>query len=331
MIQIKREVNTNFEPYLFATTYYNKTQRYPEKFKNTSDSEQIDAIYEKVQPLMDEIETSYPEIVKLFELFSPDNLGTTFMMNPYFIHLDTAPPATTIQETIEKHVNNILDSVPDAVIEENMSLYQMVSQFDYEPAIKWQLIQIFEEADRLYPLFIEVLKKVKTFLQPRLKAFDKELELFYETWQAIEQGEGIQHYVKDQFNLDYPLENYVIYPSIIGNFQGVFLDECCYLGLKLNLSRKHEENFKSALHIMKNLGDSTKLEILTILKDQELYGKELATAMNLSSATISYHMQELLNEGIIIVRSDESTNRIYYTTNKENVIKALQLMMKHFC
>ncbi|MFR1852473.1 MAG: ArsR/SmtB family transcription factor [Beduini sp.] len=52
---------------------------------------------------------------------------------------------------------------------------------------------------------------------------------------------------------------------------------------------------------------------MLFIKDKAAYGQEIANHLNLKTSTISYHMEALINVGLIIV--EKQNNRIYYRLN----------------
>ena len=56
---------------------------------------------------------------------------------------------------------------------------------------------------------------------------------------------------------------------------------------------------------------------MLFIKDKAAYGQEIANHLNLKTSTISYHMEALINVGLIIV--EKQNNRIYYRLNDKNM------------
>lgn len=83
--------------------------------------------------------------------------------------------------------------------------------------------------------------------------------------------------------------------------------------MALETLEKQHENPAAIAEAFKTLGDKTKLDILQALKTRPMYGQELATLLNLSTATISYHMNLLLKHDFVMVERENA--RIYYQMN----------------
>jgi DNA-binding transcriptional ArsR family regulator len=70
---------------------------------------------------------------------------------------------------------------------------------------------------------------------------------------------------------------------------------------------------------LKVLSDKTRLEILRQLKRRSTYGKILASRLNLTTATISRHLDQL--KSINLISEGKSNNVKYYRVNSEEVEK----------
>lgn len=85
---------------------------------------------------------------------------------------------------------------------------------------------------------------------------------------------------------------------------------------------KEEKGFKGAelVSSLKALGDPTRLGIINRISVRPMYIQELADELDLTPATISHHINILLNSQIvnIIVESD-TAKKIYYEVNKDKL------------
>ncbi len=77
----------------------------------------------------------------------------------------------------------------------------------------------------------------------------------------------------------------------------------------------------------KALSDETRLEIIRVTSKKAWYQKELADYLGLTTPTLSYHVNLLLEVGILNFEPS-SNNRYYYTTNKEKLEQLLDFSKK---
>lgn len=94
-----------------------------------------------------------------------------------------------------------------------------------------------------------------------------------------------------------------------------------YLGVKLfdifdkiNSTSDQKQRLTTALKV---LSDQSKLEILMLCKQNPQYGVNLAKQLKLTTATVSYHLNALVNLGYLSLNMEG--NRIYYKTHKERI------------
>jgi DNA-binding HxlR family transcriptional regulator len=79
---------------------------------------------------------------------------------------------------------------------------------------------------------------------------------------------------------------------------------------------------------LKTLADKSKFEILKLCLDNTLYGQQVASALKITTATASYHLNALVNLGYLSMNVD--ANRIYYQTQTEKIIIDLDQIKSMF-
>lgn len=95
----------------------------------------------------------------------------------------------------------------------------------------------------------------------------------------------------------------------------------CRIGVMLmgdfdwNTQAKEEYVLDEAVPIFKVLGDKSKAEILLYIKDRPAYGSEIAKQFSLTTATVSHHMNKLLQ--LRLIQAELRDGRVYYQARKE--------------
>ena len=93
------------------------------------------------------------------------------------------------------------------------------------------------------------------------------------------------------------------------------------IGISVNSLDKLCDNVEfdneKAIQFLKCLSDNTKLTILQLLKNESLYGSQLAEKLGCTSANISQHMNTLVNLDVVYIKKDN--NRVYFYLNKDAV------------
>ncbi len=67
--------------------------------------------------------------------------------------------------------------------------------------------------------------------------------------------------------------------------------------------------------IFKALGDSGRLEIVTLLKNKEMSAGRILKEIKMGQSTLSHHMKILCDSGIVNFRKE--SRWVYYSINKE--------------
>ncbi len=90
-------------------------------------------------------------------------------------------------------------------------------------------------------------------------------------------------------------------------------------------SRKTIDTYKA---LFKALSDNKRIEILKMAAKRPWYNKELADYFNLTPATLSYHLNLLLDLEILNFEPSIINNRYYYTTNKDKLKKLFDIALQ---
>lgn len=83
-----------------------------------------------------------------------------------------------------------------------------------------------------------------------------------------------------------------------------------------------EAIIQNTVKFLKALGDSTRLEIIDLLKKGEITSTEIQDSLKKSQSTISQHLKTLLDAGIIKFRTD---GKKIYSINDPDLFKILNL------
>jgi len=132
---------------------------------------------------------------------------------------------------------------------------------------------------------------------------------------------GIGDY-KSYIDSDYPITLYISAVTDVGMAYFTFRDTL-YMVYGINMEKRFDQLVmkEKCKNLFKALSDEKRIEIIKLTSVRPYYNKELADHFGLTSATLSYHINLLLDIGILNFEP-RPNNRYYYTTNKE-VLKAI--------
>lgn len=89
---------------------------------------------------------------------------------------------------------------------------------------------------------------------------------------------------------------------------------------------KPEERLEQILEPLKSVADGTRLKILQMLYMHPMYGKEIAEALNLTTATVSHHLEALNQQGLVNVEKVKQIK--YFSTNYTRLSRKLDEVTK---
>lgn len=87
-----------------------------------------------------------------------------------------------------------------------------------------------------------------------------------------------------------------------------------------------EKRLEEILEPLKSLADGTRLKILQMLYMHPMYGKEIAEALNLTTATVSHHLEALNQQGLVNVEKVKQIK--YFSTNYTRLSRKLDEVTK---
>lgn len=210
---------------------------------------------------------------------------------------------------------------------------------------KWQIMRVAANP-------IEHFKKIKPLLEKAQELFleyEKEWQPLLvktaENWEKYVEEYGLKKIFQDYMNvtLDESPEGVVLVPEIMSFNKfwyfsdikekqrdilriGVLFSTIENFKILTNPSERQRDEKEYLMQVMKCLSDKSKLEILLLLKKKRMYGSELAESLNLTTATISHHMNTLITLKLVFMEKEE--NKAYYQLNREGIQKVMEKMQE---
>lgn len=86
-----------------------------------------------------------------------------------------------------------------------------------------------------------------------------------------------------------------------------------YIQGLMKKGKSPEEQLETILDPLKSMADGTRLRILRMLYMRPMYGKEIADALGLTTATVSHHLDALNQQGLVNVEKVKQIK--YFSTN----------------
>lgn len=232
----------------------------------------------------------------------------------------------------------IKDELQTSVSEEEFVRFLDTSGIKEE--MKWKVYKIFHEFDKHTDILFNYIEKVYLVFKEVYKKHEKDFDGFVKYWNDAQEHNEIQEKLNKVVGL-LTQEDYVevtLRPCWMGcNSISLYGEDnwddiVYYVGLfftDYNFFDVKEVTNKEMCTRLKLLSDPSKYEILRLIQKEGKYGAQLAEHLNLTTATISHHVNALMNSGMITLEKD--SNRIYYHANKNLVGLTIDQLRHDLC
>ena len=204
---------------------------------------------------------------------------------------------------------------------------------------RWEMLTIFQHQEKYFSEAFKIIEEVVGLLQMHQKEIAALEAQYLSTWQPYLDDDALLNVLADRLETNWELSSagYVIIPTLF-----LFLTVMIFIKsrfhqedvIRLGVLFDDEISFTKPIvtsdyivRLGKLISDKSKLEILKFINDRPAYGKEIADALNLKAPTISYHVNALLEMGLI--KTSVVSNKIYYAMNHEAIENMLD-EIKHF-
>ncbi len=208
-------------------------------------------------------------------------------------------------------------------------LIAFIESFSFESEVKWEIIKIFNNQEVFYNEVQSLLAETIQLLESKHQASIRKLEAdFYEYWSEYQRENDIIETIKEKLSISWERRSAgtVLLPHLFQPFSvalSMDVDDLTKPEV-LRIGIMMDKNFtitgksvkkEDVVNIGKLLGDKSKVDILELAARKPFYGKELADELQLSTATISYHVNSLLKEGLL--KAEVNANKVFYSLNRE--------------
>lgn len=241
------------------------------------------------------------------------------------------------ENTSEIQENESWRNEIEELISNKDKLLKFIDDLNISGELKWKFYNFLNNPKDYYREFIQVLHSFLPGYKKAISKYESRMEKFNNYFQYKINTEGIdflKYLIDDTLDLDSYEEIYVTTSFFnpekrVYNIDGdkIYL----IIGIEYEEALKNirgKEKLQFSLNILNSLSDSVKFEILNYIKDNDVFGKQIAEKMGLSKATVSYHMNHLMSLGI--VRLCKKGKNVYYTLEKETLKNAMDSVKENF-
>lgn len=205
---------------------------------------------------------------------------------------------------------NSLDSLEDII--------HYLDSCGLQSDAKWKMLRVMQSPKKYISNLIEIINSNVDAYRRAVSEVINPLEKLLNQYSVMEASNGDKKFYELKATMT---QSSVVYPTLIFPVSQILFEKSCYYGLlseRVIKSGKIRQNSKDLLLIkLKALSDSSKLGIISSLKVSPKYNLEIAQQLGLTAATMSHHMNVLLNCGLVGV--EKKDGKVYYHLEKENL------------
>ncbi|NLK44095.1 MAG: winged helix-turn-helix transcriptional regulator [Tissierellia bacterium] len=205
-------------------------------------------------------------------------------------------------------------------------LISFIKDLPIEAASKWNLFLIIEEPVDHVKNYVDLMYKILPIFESIYSSYEAEVKEYGEKLVGFlnEKGpqglEDITYSIVKPDVVDYGETNIIIsivFSYAISIMSSVKISYVAW-GLRMEEAFKYmkeinENKTNERIQVFKNLGDKTRYEVAKLIASGENSTKEIANALGVSSATISYHINNLLTSKII--KLDKVDNKHFHVVD----------------
>lgn len=219
-------------------------------------------------------------------------------------------------------------------LKESGDLWQWLETHELEEPLKYHLIKALYKSEQTVDELWEILQDVIVLLKKEIPSYAALSQEFYQVFEKYRTDLNVffqNHQLQWNQNV-YFVISLVNYGVVWYNAREYFSQSLnVFYGIGVDFEyAMNPQRFLSSLQseFLKAIADPSKYAILQLLKKKSMYGQELADKMKLKTPTISYHMETLIQIGIVSIQ--KKNNRIYYHLLPEVLMNYLDQIKEAF-
>ena len=244
-------------------------------------------------------------------------------------------------EDSQEYSDEIMSRASDISMDRG-NIISIIKDLPIESSIKWTLFLIVEEPVKYMKAYVDLMNNLLSIFRELYSPYEDEVKSYGEYLEDFLYKNGANGLEEISYSiLDSKLmndgENNILVSAMVQfaltiSSKGKDYYVCWGLNIDKVFKKMRELNenkVNERVQVFKNLGDKTRYEVVKLIASGETSTKEIANILGVSSATISYHINNLIQAKII--KLDRMDNRYNYVVDYnilENIIKGLQEDLK---
>ncbi|MDO5292892.1 MAG: ArsR family transcriptional regulator [bacterium] len=208
---------------------------------------------------------------------------------------------------------------------------ERIDHLECDSARKWELLYLLKNVEDYIEDLFRVLEPLSKRLMKHKTVLETLLNNCCDYWEEYFKTERLLLLINKFYGLEensYKEMTAYIRPQImdcdhvifVGNDETMGDYHILEVGITFdkdfNAAKKRPTN-EQICNGLKILSDPSKFEILKRINGKKAYGQELAQKTNLTTATISHHMNTLMSFGFITI--EKADNKVFYSMNQKAI------------
>ena len=218
---------------------------------------------------------------------------------------------------------------------------EFLNETSYDATFCWEIINILKHPTTYFEKIAKILTKTMNLIKDCKTELEFLEQSFQEYWMEGNSKKSVNIWIQEKFNVFWsPSEKGCLAIPSIGNPFGLTLalDEVRnqsvdVVSIGVMLDERLTTDFggitkEEVVKIGKSIGDKSKLDILEFVSKRSAFGKEIAKELGLTTATISYHVNSLVELGFL--KTELISGKVYYSTDATRIAEKLDLLKAYF-
>ncbi len=238
----------------------------------------------------------------------------------------------------------LLDRFPmpesDAAVESYAEFFNFISLLPVSSELKWELCSFYNSFEQMRDTVADLILEAGEIYVEEYDTVKHHVEWFTANYKMTGMTDPLR-FLSENYPGITPKEPDVLYvvPSVTAadsaeylmGYTGKTVCDFFYTGvLSLPLRQIAEKPFdeKELCRALRVLGDPSKFEILRQTAGKPVYGLQLSKSLGISTATVSHHVSQLSEQGLI--HEQREANRVYYRANTEQLLRLADQLNRIF-
>lgn len=231
-------------------------------------------------------------------------------------------------------------NTPTEELKNLADLIRFIEASPYDKEAKWEAIKIFNHQEQHYNEVYHILVEVQELISAHRGLISELEQEFFDYWSNYQENNDIIDTINEKLKISWKSNKATVFVPLLFIPYGVTISisepeqdtkDIIRVNFLINkdfIISDHKIAQEDVINISKLFCDKSKLDILDFVSKKPCYGKEIADELNLSTATISYHVNALLKIGF--VNANVISNKVYYSIDKERISVLLDDIKDYF-